>query len=75
MKLARIIPFIIIVPLLALDLYGMVRLIVDMINKITDIDVGSILVLFFMVFAAGMLTWALLPCLGVIPCLKEENRL
>jgi hypothetical protein len=60
MKLIKIIRLVIIIPLLALDLYGMVRLIVDMINTETDLGV-DLLVLFFMVFVAGMLIWTLLP--------------
>lgn len=70
MKLLRLI---VIIPLLVIDLSGMIILIVDMINKNTDLDIG-LFVLLFMVITAGMLIWALLPLISSNPLLTRGKK-
>ena len=72
MKQGKIIRLIVIIPVLALALYAMVRLIIEMKNPVSLLEVYLLLVfLFFAVLTAGMMIWALIPILTSDRLLKR----
>ena len=76
MKQGKIIRLIVIIPVLALALYAMVRLIIELIiemkNPVSLLEVYLLLVfLFFAVLTAGMMIWALIPILTSDRLLKR----
>jgi len=73
MNTVKILKLSIIVPLLALSIYGIVRLFVDMINNETDLFIGFI-VMFMLVIMAGMMLWALVPLLKGDRLLKHGKQ-
>jgi len=73
MKPVKIMKLLVIVPLLAFALYGMVRLTVGMINNEMEVYI-FLLLMFIMLLLAGMMLWALVPIIKSDRLLKQGNQ-